>query len=82
MKLGLLLIAMGVGYRVYADATKEKGNLRSLGQWVGVFIMATSLVSSAFLIYNFSTCGMGGKRGWCPFASHGQMANPPAPSNS
>ena len=86
MKLGLLLIAMGVGYRVYADAMKEKGNLRSLGQWVGAFIMATSLVTSAFLIYTYSAYGVGGKRGWCPFkscpfAGRGQMMNPPAPSN-
>lgn len=68
MKLGLLLIAMGVGYKVYADATKEKGNLRSLGQWVGAIIMATSLVTSAFLVYAYSTGWAGGK-GICPFAS-------------
>ena len=63
MKLGLLLIALGFGYKVYAEATKEKGSLRSLGQGVGAIIMATSLVASALLIYGYST-----GKGWshCP----------------
>ena len=67
MKLGLLLIALAMGYRVYADAMKEKGSLRSLGQWVGAIIMATSLVTSAFLIYTYSRCGGFGKNGMYPF---------------
>ena len=71
MKLGLLLIALGVGYKVYADATKEKGNLRSLGQWVGAIIMATSLVASTLLVYAYST-GKGMLR--CPFS--GKMTIP------
>lgn len=66
MKLGLLLIALGVGYKVYADAAKEKGSLRSIGQWVGAIIMATSLVTSAMLVYAYST----GKP-VCPFAKTG-----------
>ncbi len=71
MKLGLLLIALAMGYRVYADAFKEKGSLKSLGQWVGAIIMATSLVTSAFLIYTYSSCsGWDGKKGMCPFKSH------------
>lgn len=65
MKLGLLLIAMAMGYKVYADASKEKGNLRSLGQWVGAIVMATSLVMSALTIYVHSAYWTGGK--WCPF---------------
>jgi len=62
MKLGLLLIALGFGYKVYAEAAKEKGTLRSLGQWVGIIMMATSLVAGAFLIYAYST-GLQG----CPY---------------
>lgn len=67
MKLGLLLIALGVGYRVYADASREKGNLRSLGQWVGALIMATSLAASAFTIYTCSSYYRSGKGFGCPF---------------
>lgn len=65
MKLGLLLIALGFGYKVYADAVKEKGTLRTIGQWVGTFIMATSLVASAYLIY---ACSSGKDFGACPFS--------------
>ena len=64
MKLGLLLIALGFGYKVYADASREKGNLRSIGQWVGAVMMATSLVASALAVHAYSTGkGMFG----CPF---------------
>ncbi|MBI2167408.1 MAG: hypothetical protein HYU34_04080 [Candidatus Omnitrophica bacterium] len=71
MKLGLLLIALGLGYKVYADASKEKGNLKSLGQWVGAVIMAVSLLVSALMIYGYSSACMGGDwtfgKGGCPF---------------
>lgn len=72
MKLGLLLIALGMGYKVYVDASKEKGNLKTLGQWVGAVIMAASLVVSALMVYGYSSACMGG--GWegCPFTK--QMA--------
>ena len=65
MKLGLLLLALGYGYRVYADASKEKGNLRLLGVWVGLIIMATSFAASAYMVSRYS-CGITGK-GVCPF---------------
>lgn len=65
MKLGLLLIALGYGYKIYVEAQKEKGNLRSLGQWVGALMMAVSLVAGSFLIYMYwSGCDF--KMG-CPF---------------
>ncbi len=69
MKLGLLLIALGFGYKVYAEAAKEKGGLRSIGQGVGAIIMATSLVASALLIYAYST----GKP-ICPYGKIGTSA--------
>ena len=70
MKLGLLLIALGLGYKVYADASREKGNLKTLGQWVGAVIMATSLLVSALMIYGYSSACMGGDK-WCPFEKKG-----------
>lgn len=75
MKLGLLLIALGVGYKVYADASKEKGSLRSLGQWVGLIIMATSLVASALAVYGFSAHFA--KTG-CPFGKGKHFLSSPA----
>ena len=81
MKLGLLLIALGMGYRVYVDATKEKGNLRSLGQWVGAIMMAVSLVTSAMLIYvHFNYWTGKGPCPMMPYSFQGRMpaAVPPA----
>ena len=68
MKLGLLLIAMGLGYKVYADASKEKGRLRQLGQWVGALMMAVSFATTALAVYSWGTgrpfCP---SKGFCPF---------------
>ena len=69
MKLGLLLIALGFGYRVYADASREKGNLRSLGLWIGALIMAISFIATTFLIYRCSSYCVSGKKFGCPFKS-------------
>ena len=63
MKLGLLLIALAMGYRVYAEAAKEKGTLRSIGLLVGAFVMAVSLLASALFISQY--CG---GKGYCPFS--------------
>lgn len=71
MKLGLLLIALGVGYKVYAEASKEKGPLRSLGQWVGAVIMVISFATSALLVYAYAKVGTGGI---CPFAGKARQA--------
>ena len=65
MKLGLLLIALGMGYRVYADAAKEKGTIRQLGQWVGAFIMVVAFGVSAFHLYCYSAKMTG--KGYCPW---------------
>lgn len=69
MKLGLLLIAMGFGYKVYAEASREKGGLRSIGQWVGAIMMAVSLVASGTMIYAYTS----GKYGECPFGKFGKF---------
>lgn len=63
MKLGLLLIALGFGYKVYAEASKEKGKLRSIGLWVGAFMMAVSFLLSSLFVYTYSMQWMSGK---CP----------------
>lgn len=77
MKLGLLLIALGVGYKVYADASKEKGTLKSLGQWVGAIIMAASLVTSAVMVYAYwGNCPkMGFGKAPCPFTQQEMVKN-------
>ena len=76
MKLGLLLIAMGFGYKVYAEASKEKGGLRSIGQWVGAIMMGLALAASAMMVYCYTggKCPMG-----CPFAKGRAVTQQAAP---
>ena len=39
------LIALGVGYLSYLQASKEKEGLKLLGQVIGIFVMIASLLS-------------------------------------
>ena len=43
MKTALLLIALGLGYKVFADATKEQGGLKTLGRLIGLVMIITSV---------------------------------------
>ncbi len=63
MKLGLLLISLALGYKVYADAAKEKGFVKLLGLFLGAAIIAVSLAGTAYSVYHFSK--MKGK--YCSF---------------
>ena len=80
MKLGLLLISMALGYKVFADAAKEQGFMKSLGLFIGVVIIGTSLVGSAYSVYHFAKR----KQGHCNFRKDTnehtfsvQLASPP-----
>lgn len=55
MKLGLLLISLALGYKVYADAAKEKGFVKLLGLFLGAAIIAVSLAGTAYSVYHFSS---------------------------
>ncbi len=43
MFIALNLIAVALGYRVFADASKEKKSLRTVGRLIGVFIVSIAL---------------------------------------
>ena len=42
MKVALLLITLGFGYKIFADATKEQGSLKSLGRVIGIVMMVVA----------------------------------------
>ena len=54
------LVALGVGYLVYLNASKEKKGLKLLGQVVGVIVMAGALLGVL--------CEAQYKMGGCPFS--------------
>jgi len=47
MKIALLLIALGVGYKIYEDGSKNaKKSLKRLGRIIGVFIMVIAFAGT------------------------------------
>ncbi len=81
MKLGLLLISMALGYKVFAHAAKEQGFVKSLGLLIGTIVIGISLAGSAYSIYHFSAkwrgkcCGFNKDKNEHTFSV--QLAPPP-----
>lgn len=68
--VGVLLLAAIGGYWVLERASSHKGNLKRIGQLVGVAVIVISFVGIACRVWYAATCmpGMTGKGGWCPFS--------------
>ena len=47
MSIALCLIALALGYKVFADALKEKKGVRLLGWGIGIFVMLAAVLSLA-----------------------------------
>ena len=61
MYVAISLVALALGYRVFADANKEKEGIRLLGQVIGIVVMLAALVSIAYgaaKCMNRSNCSM------------------------
>lgn len=56
MGIALSLIALGVGYKVYLDASRQEGALKRWGKAIGIFIMIASLFGVMCGTY-FKLCG-------------------------
>lgn len=56
MGIAFSLIALGVGYKVYLDSSKEQGRLRTYGRAIGLFIIVASLAGVLCGTY-FKLCG-------------------------
>ena len=66
MKTGLLLISLGLGYKILIDALKEKGSLKVLGIVVAAVMMLVSAVGTGCII-SYCTPSIG-KKVWCPLS--------------
>ena len=70
MSLALALIALGVGYLVFAAASKEKEGLKLLGQIIGIVVMVAALCAGV-------CAGMKCMKNGCPMMGKGMgMACP------
>ena len=67
MHIGLSLIALALGYKIFIEATKEKGGRKTLGRAIGIYVMLLGFLASVFWIAKYSNyyrCKMQGGR--CP----------------
>ena len=71
MHTAIALVALALGYKVFADAHKEKDGLKLLGQVIGIVVMLAAvlcmLCGAAKCVYK-SQCSMMSKNG-CPLAA-------------
>lgn len=68
MQSALLLIALGFGFKIFAEASeKQKKSIKQLGRLVGIIIMVISLcgvLCSIFTCMKSGACGT--MSGYCP----------------
>ncbi len=83
--MSMLLITSAVGYWTLTSAGKEKGRIKTLGQYLGLLIIVLSLASGACKTYYAVKACQGGTGGGmygnnCPFTGKpiGGMAACPA----
>lgn len=76
-----LLVATAAGYWVLTNASKEKGQIKKLGQILGLIIIVVSMAGAACKVYYcVSACQSGGMmsgKAACPFP----FSSPPAPAS-
>jgi hypothetical protein len=79
--ISVLLVTSAVGYWTLIAAGKEKGRVKTLGQYLGLLIIVLSLASAACKVYyTVQACqasgGMYGKN--CPFTGKPTGSSQPA----
>jgi hypothetical protein len=58
MQAGLLLIALGFGYKIYAEASvSARKNMKRLGRAIGVVMMVVSALGTLCTVWFTITCG-------------------------
>ena len=61
MQVPISLVALALGYKVFADSHKEKEGLKLLGQIIGIVVMIAALLSvvcGATKCMSHSNCSM------------------------
>lgn len=83
MNTALLLIALGFGFKIFAEAGKSgEKSVKSLGRMVGGFIMFVALMGTVFTLWN--KCYQGGypcpskMKAMCPFMEKAPAEAPKA----
>ena len=71
MNTALLLIALGFGYKIFAEASvNAKKSLKQLGRLVGITIMVVSFTGTLCVLWRVVEYGKGGY--YCPMGFFGK----------
>ncbi len=84
MGIAISLVALALGYKVFADANKEKEGIKLLGQVIGIVVMLAALASiacGAVKCMGRSECSMMSKSN-CPMMAKTTCAVHPATDDS
>lgn len=78
--MSILLITSAVGYWTLTSAGREKGRVRTLGQYLGLLIIVLSLAATACkAYYTVKACQASGSYGMmCPFTGKPMGSAQPA----
>ena len=49
MKIALLLIALGLGFKIFTDANKEQASVKSIGRIIGIVMMLVSAFTGTLM---------------------------------
>lgn len=76
MQIGLLLIALGFGFKIFAEAsTHAKKSVKQLGRVIGVGIMIVSFLGTVCAV----TCAIQYGKGFCPMGKNWGMGGKMCP---
>jgi len=76
MQTALLLIALGFGFKIFAEASaNNKKSVKQLGRLIGIIIMVISLFGTICTVWCAAKCGLTGYGSYfCPLGGKGGKA--------
>ena len=69
MKLAVILIALGFGYKIFTDANREQGGTKTLGRMIGIVMMIVSACVGGMMMGLCAKASLCHSGGACPIAS-------------
>ena len=72
----MLFLSLGIGYVVVAEASREKGSMKTLGYLLGIIIIAGSLLLTAAKVCPLSRCKLLKEKFACGSSGPKQIVGP------
>ncbi len=68
MKIPLLMIALGFGYKIFTDATREQASVKTVGRLIGVVMIMVSSSLAALEAAKYTMCELCPKGKVCSYS--------------